>query len=95
MRVWAKDTKEDDTPKLVTLWAVYFNGLTYLGPQSPKEPLVFTNNALIFGMNWGFFTAPIALKSPILFSPSKQPNENAAKSYNLSAMCRLLLGQKC
>ena len=90
VRVWVKENNEDSTPQLVTVWAVYFTGLVYLGSQPPiKEASIFTNNALVFGMNWGFFTAGNALKSQLVFPPAQELEENtSSQSYNLTSMCR-------
>jgi di/tricarboxylate transporter len=84
-----KEDIESSTPKLVTVWAVYFNGLVYLGSQPPKEAVLFTNNALIFGMSWGFFTAGNSLKSQIVCTSTQQDNASS-KSYNVATMCRFV-----
>ncbi len=89
VRVWVKESSEDSAPRLVIVWAVYFTGLVYLGSQLPKEASLFNNNTLIFGMNWGFFTAGNALKSQLVFPPVQELEDNASsKSYNLTSMCR-------
>lgn len=89
MRVWVKENNETSTPHIVTVWAVYFDGLVYLGSQLPKEASLFTKNTIIFGMSWGFFTAEKSLKSP-LNNPqiTLSLGENTSKSYSLSSMCR-------
>ncbi|XP_057376336.1 UV radiation resistance-associated gene protein-like [Daphnia carinata] len=90
VRVWAKQDSDSSTPELITVWAVYFNGLVYLGSQPPKEAILFANNALIFGMNWGFFTAGNSLKSQLVFPPIQEPQENScSKSYTVASMCRI------
>ena len=91
VRVWVKDS-EISSPQLVTVWAVYFNGLVYLGSQPSKEAVLFTNNALIFGMSWGFFTAENALNSQIVCSSTQQLQENPSSSlsYNVASMCRFV-----
>ena len=91
VRVWVKENSEDSTPRLVTVWAVYFTGLVYLGSsfhlQPHKESSLFTNNTLIFGMNWGFL--PHASKSQLIYSPAQEIQENAgSKSYNVTSLCR-------
>ncbi|EFX76963.1 hypothetical protein DAPPUDRAFT_321839 [Daphnia pulex] len=89
VRVWVKEDTENSSPKLVTVWAVYFNGLVYLGSQPPKEAVLFTNNALIFGMSWGFFTAENSLKSQIVCPLTQQQDNTHSKSYNVASMCRI------
>lgn len=87
--MWFKENNETSTPQLVTVWAVYFDGLVYLGSQPPKEAALFNNNTIIFGMNWGFFTAGNSLKNQVVNPPTQPSKENASKSYSLSSMCRL------
>lgn len=90
VRVWAKQDSDSSNPELITVWAVYFNGLVYLGSQPPKEAVLFTNNALIFGMTWGFFTAENSLKSQFVVPPIQESQENSSgKSYSVASMCRL------
>ena len=89
VRLWSKEVEESATPKLVTVWGLYFGGLSYLGSQIPKEGDLFYNNTLIFGMSWGYFVDPKTLRTQLV-SPALPPSANDGKtnSYSLSSMCR-------
>lgn len=88
VRLWAKESEEDSTPKLVTVWGVYFSGLVYLGSQLPKESSLFTSNTLIFGMTWGYFVDSKTLKSTTIYPTIQQVEEGTTSSYSLSSMCK-------
>nr|CAD7424893.1 unnamed protein product [Timema monikensis] len=76
----------------LTVWGVYFSGLTYLGPNLCVDPTQFHRNTVVFHMYGGYFTAHQCIKE----TPNKERKTkvtlNASDvhpSYNVNLLLRL------
>lgn len=93
VRVWEHYQTEDT---IVTVWGLYFSGLSYIGPQIASDQLSkFSKNTLVFYMHGGYFTScDYLLKDePTLARISTLSfNQNdVRKSYTLDALSRYVL----
>ncbi|XP_065202120.1 UV radiation resistance-associated protein [Planococcus citri] len=91
IRVWEHYENEDN---IVTVWGVYFSGLSYIGPQIATEQLSkFSKNTLVFYMHGGYFTSSEYLLNdePTLarISTMSLNHNDVRKSYTLDNLLRL------
>ena len=90
--MWCHSQDEDTT---VTVWGVYFSGLSYIGPQFlPQESLTFAKNTLIFYMHGGYFTSTdcIINDEPVLarIRDISLNQNDVRKSYTVDSLSRLV-----
>lgn len=90
IRVWEHGENEDN---IVTVWGVYFSGLSYIGPQIPTEQLSkFSKNTLVFYMHGGYFTSSEYLLNdePTLarITTMSLNHNDVRKSYTLENLSR-------
>ncbi|KAK7575835.1 hypothetical protein V9T40_012121 [Parthenolecanium corni] len=91
VRVWRHSANEDTA---VTVWGVYFSGLSYIGPHIlPQEGLTFAKNTLIFYMHGGYFTSTECLLNdePMLarITVISLNQNDVRKSYTVESLSRL------
>nr|CAD7408920.1 unnamed protein product [Timema poppensis] len=90
VRLWCH--REGVSEQALTVWGVYFSGLTYLGPNLCVDPTQFHRNTVVFHMYGGYFTAHQCIKE----TPNKERKTkvtlNASDvhpSYNVNLLLRL------
>nr|CAD7256219.1 unnamed protein product [Timema shepardi] len=90
VRLWCH--REGVSEQALTVWGVYFSGLTYLGPNLCVDPTQFHRNTVVFQMYGGYFTAHQCIKE----TPNKERKTkvtlNASDvhpSYNVNLLLRL------
>lgn len=93
VRVWRHSANEDTA---VTVWGVYFSGLSYIGPHIlPQEGLTFAKNTLIFYMHGGYFTSTECLLNdePMLarITVISLNQNDVRKSYTVESLSRLAI----
>ncbi|XP_046675744.1 UV radiation resistance-associated protein-like [Homalodisca vitripennis] len=91
IRVWCHPS--DGSEQMVTVWGVYFSGLSYLGPRLVgTDPSQFKSNTIVFHMQGGYFTAPHCFKEARPASrvlSAEIPVTDIRPSYSVSLLLRL------
>uniref|UniRef100_A0A1B6LN57 UV radiation resistance-associated gene protein n=1 Tax=Graphocephala atropunctata TaxID=36148 RepID=A0A1B6LN57_9HEMI len=91
IRVWCHPRAGSE--QVVTVWGLYFSGLSYLGPRLvATDPSQFRSNTIVLHMQGGYFTAPHCFKQERPTSrvmSAEIPATDIRPSYSVSLLLRL------